>query len=60
MIRLTPNPSQSFFVDRIQSQKKSQKKELFRGKGEWRIEQKMKRKHYSDREGPHNVNKKAR
>ena len=37
-IYFTPKPSQSFFVNR------KQKKNFFKEKGEWRIEQKMKRK----------------
>ena len=47
MICLTPKPSQSFFVTRMQKKKKKKKiieKELFKKKGKWRIEQKTKRR----------------
>ena len=43
MICLTPKPSQSFFVYRIQSKDFFfTEKELFKEKGEWTIEQKWK------------------
>ena len=44
MFYLTPKPSQSFFVCRIQSKEKyfTEKKRLFKEKREWRIEQKRK------------------
>ena len=44
MIYLTPKPNQSFFVNRIQRKEKSHKKELFKEKWEWRIEQKKQTK----------------
>ena len=61
MICLTPKPNQSFFVCCIQSKEK----EIFKEKGEWRIEQKTKRRlfkcsRYGHQEGPFNINKKAR
>ena len=40
MVCLTPKPSQSFFVYSIQ--RKKYRKELFKEKREWRIEQKRK------------------
>ena len=44
MICLTPKPSHSFFVYRIQSKKKIYRKELFKKKVGWRLEQKKKKK----------------
>ena len=46
MICLTPKPSQSPFVYRIQSKEKVFiEKELFKERWEWRTEQKTKRRH---------------
>ena len=42
MMCLTPKPSISFFVNRIQSKEKITEKGPFKKKGEWKIEQKMK------------------
>ena len=46
MIFLKPRPTQSFFVCCIQSKEKfsTEKKKKIKQKGEWRIEQKMKRR----------------
>ena len=59
MICLTPKTK--FFVIRIQSKKNFYRKRTSEEKGEWRIEEKIKRRifncsRYSDLEGPHNVN----
>ena len=67
MICFKPKPSQSFFVYRIQSKENFfffTEKELFKEKGEWWTEKKTKRRlfnspNYGNKEGTHNVNKKA-
>ena len=65
IIFLTPESNQKFFVYAIQGNEiKMAKKELFKEKWEWRIEQKPKISifncfRYSNLEGTHNINKKA-
>ena len=62
MVCLRSKPSQCFLSTIYKAKKIFTVKELFKEKGEWRIEQKIKRRlfncsHYGNDEGPYNFNK---